>query len=338
MALESLIPQEAEALSAALERYLSDILHHPALLLRPLGRIPGAPTFLDRSYAFYEARIADRRCVFLLASGPAHTPAAIAKHLDLARGVIDDAVIILATSTLSAHNRARLIGHGVAFAVPGNQLYVPELAVDLREHFRTPRSGSGKGLSPAAQSVLFHYLLRRDSPAMTSSVIAVALRCSAMSVSRAFDNLSATGLASTVRAGRERRLQFAADRRELFDGARPLLRSPVRTVKHVLFGDRFPDLKRAGDSALADLSALTPPLKETYAASAQNWKTLVSHFHLKEVVEHEGSRAVETWSYDPAGLSDGPVVDPLSLYAQFRNHRDERVATAAERLLEKTVW
>ena len=42
---------------------------------------------------------------------------------------------------------------------------------------------------------------------------------------------------------------------------------------------------------------------------------------------------VETWSYDPAGLSDGPVVDPLSLYMQFHDHQDERIAIEADKLL-----
>ena len=46
------------------------------------------------------------------------------------------------------------------------------------------------------------------------------------------------------------------------------------------------------------------------------------------------SHTVETWSYDPVTLSTGYTVDPLSLYAQFRDHRAERVSMAAERLLD----
>ena len=32
------------------------------------------------------------------------------------------------------------------------------------------------------------------------------------------------------------------------------------------------------------------------------------------------------------------IVDPLSLYAQFHDHRDERVSMAAERLLDGISW
>ena len=57
-----------------------------------------------------------------------------------------------------------------------------------------------------------------------------------------------------------------------------------------------------------------------------------------EVDETEAESGVETWSYDPAGLSDGRLVDPLSLYAQFRDYSDERVSMAAEKLLESLSW
>ena len=248
-----------------------------------------------------------------------------------------DAVVILAASSMSTHNRARLIAQGIPFAVPGNQLYIPELAMDLREHFRAPKPSRGDGFSPAAQAVLFHYLLRRGESATTPSAIAECLRYSAMSIGRAFDALAAVGLAKTERHGKERHLQIVHDRHALMEKARPLLRTPVRAVKHVKPHGRLPNLKLAGESALAELTDLTHPKGETYAVAAHGWKTLAENLQLENVSEHEDGCTIETWSHDPAGLSDGPIVDPLSLYAQFRDHHDERIVMAAERLMESAI-
>src|SRR5690606_13812044 len=98
-------------------------------------------------------------------------PANIARHVALVRSAVD-AIVVFAAPAASAYNRSRLIAHGVAFVVPGNQLYIPELAMDLREHFRSPRTRPTDALSPAAQAVLFHHILRLDETATTPTALA----------------------------------------------------------------------------------------------------------------------------------------------------------------------
>lgn len=325
------------AFAEALERYLGETLHE-SIKVRDIQGTISIPTFLDRSYRFYEARIIGTRCVVIAARENAATPADIAKHVSLVRSAVEG-IVVFAAQSLSAHNRSRLIAQGVPFVVPGNQLYIPNLAMDLREHFRAPKPKGAEGLSPAAQAVLFHYLLRPDEFVATPSAIAGRLHYSPMSIGRAFDDLVAVGLARTEKFGKERHIQFDADRWKLIEAARPLLRSPVRSVKHVL-GNAYlvPNLKLAGESALAKLTDLAPPRMDTFAVVASDWKAIAASFELVEVDEFEARFTVETWSYDPAGLSESPVVDPLSLYAQFRDHRDERISMAAERLLENEIW
>ena len=97
-------------------------------------------------------------------------------------------------------------------------------------------------------------------------------------------------------------------------------------------------LKRAGETALAELTVLSPPPLRTFAVAASDWKQTADDYGIFETEADEAQCIVETWTYDPDGLSGAPIVDPLSLYAQFRGHRDERVSMAAERLLEEVVW
>lgn len=324
------------AFAETLERYLGDTLHDHVRVQESTAP-QNLPSFLDRAYHFYEARIAGRRCVFLAALDSAATPSDITKHVGLVRNSID-AIVIFAAPSLSAHNRARLIGQRVPFVVPGNQLYIPDLAMDLREHFRAPRQRHDDGLSPAAQAVLFDHLLRHADEAMIPSLIAARLRYSAMSIGRAFDDLAASGLARTEKHGKERHIRFKAEGRQLFEAARDLLRSPVRAVKFVRGDHSQAPLKQGGEWALAALTDLSRPSIITYAVAAGNWKAIAQASGFVETSRDQADLVIETWSYDPAALSDTDTVDPLSLYAQFRDHRDERVSMAAEHLLENIAW
>lgn len=325
-----------EAFARILEHYLGETLHQ-AVGVGAFQETGSLPTFLSRTYRFYKASIAGRACVFLAAGEISATPSDISKHVALVQSKID-AIVVFAVASMSAHNRSRLISQGIPFVVPGNQLYIPALAMDLREHFRAPRLPSAEGLSPAAQAVLFRHLLRPSDEDATPSIIAERLAYSAMSIGRAFDDLEAAGLASTEKRGKERHLQFKWDRRTLLEKSRSRLRSPVRSVKYVRDLRWSQPLKLAGESALAELTDLSTPQLPTYAIASSGWKAIAAAFSLVEVTAFEADAMVETWSYDPAKLSDRPTVDPLSLYAQFREHRDERVAMAAERLLETLQW
>ena len=79
-------------------------------------------------------------------------------------------------------------------------------------------------------------------------------------------------------------------------------------------------------------------LHVTGRSAAGDWKNIARTHELVETDRDRASRIVETWSYDPAALSAARTVDPLSLYARFRDHRDERVSMAAERLLDGLPW
>lgn len=320
----------------SLERYLGELLHE-RIDVRSFEGTRSFPSFIGRTYNLYETRILGRHCIIVARLGDTATPADIAKHIDIVRNATQ-ATVAFATMTMSSHNRSRLIGQGVPFIVPGNQLFIPDLAIDLREHFRAPRHRQADGLSPAAQTVLFHHILHLDRNVTTPSMLADRLHYSAMSIGRAFDDLVAAGLAETVRHGKERRIHFKAEGRSLLEEATPLLRSPVRSLKFVRGDARRAHLMLAGETALSHLTELGSPRIDTFAVAASDWKAISQTADLAETDRDEANCIIETWSYDPAALSDTHTVDVLSLYAQFQDHRDERVAMAADRLLENLPW
>ena len=337
MTLEYTFDETLDAAPAdRLARYLTVVLRD-RMRLRPTDPPKGLPVFLTRAYKFHDTKIAGRHCLFLLTGAREKTPSDIAKHV---RRIEEstDAIIIYAPAALSARNRARLIEQGVAFAVPGNQLFVPELAMDLREHFRTAKPAESELLPPAAQVLLFHYLLEPHEIETTPGKLGDRLGYSAMTMGRAFDDLAAAGAAQTRKIGRERHIHWKAEKRELLEMLTPALQGPVRKRRFIAHDFKRPEFHLAGETALAEYTNLSPPRLETWAASAAGWKTIVRAYDFKQVDEIDADVAIETWAYDPAALTDGMLVDPLSLYAQFKDHEDERVAQAAEHLLEKIRW
>jgi hypothetical protein len=84
---------------------------------------------------------------------------------------------------------------------------------------------------------------------------------------------------------------------------------------------------------------LAPPRLETRAILAASWKNLQAAQSLRPATAFDDVRVeVQTWTYDPRVLASNGVVDRLSLYLSVRGSPDERVAQAAEELLETFAW
>ena len=152
-----------------LEAYLEIVLQRGVELQDWVGH-GRLPVFLTRLYQFFESRIGQTPILFMFAEETGeHTPAEIAKHLDLVRPEFDG-IVVYSAERLAAGFRARLVAGGVAFAVPGNQLFVPELATDLREHFRGPkpeRTEKTVAIGPACS--LLSFAGRGAGPAMDAN-------------------------------------------------------------------------------------------------------------------------------------------------------------------------
>lgn len=318
-----------------LRDYLADVLHQP-ISLTPLDTNSELPAYLSQRYRVFDANIAGHRCLFAVQDTheQGDTPGDIAKHIDRLQAIFDQ-FVVYAADQLSSDRRARFISNGVAFAIPGNQLYIPQLAMDLREHFRARPKLYEDQLSPVAQAVLFHHILRVDGSGATPTALADTLQYSAMSVGRAFDELTIHNLADVKKQGRRKIIEFNEAPRLLIELARPLLRKPARTVLYVDPALPLPNMLLAGESALAALTALTPPTSTTYAVHHKRWDVGADSNRVSTVEpDDDSTTVVQLWHYDPLLFSDADTVDPLSLYAEFWDHPNERISKAAASLLE----
>ncbi|WP_183819621.1 hypothetical protein [Parvularcula dongshanensis] len=325
-------------MATPLRAYLEKVLH-TRVKVRAWGGADGLPVFLARGYDFAELVIERIACLVMSFHGDAEPrPSNIEKHVRQVRNVYEGPVAF-ASSSMSSTFRDRLIEAGVPFIVPGNQLYFPELAIDLREHFISPAPPKRDQMAPATQAVFFHYLLNPEDWPMPVSELAGHLGYSAMTVGRAFDELAGFSLGRIQRSGRVKLLRFRSDPKTLIDSAKTLLTTPVLREHRVRWRRDPEPLQLGGLSALGELSMIDANELRCYAVSQHEAKRLKGDRTCEEVdVYVEAEARLEVWRYDPRLLSRDRIVDPLSLYAQFWNDPDERVSGAAYDMLENLEW
>ena len=327
---------------AAVLAYLQEILGiAPSVLAWP-----GAaklPYFLQDAFDVRELSFLDHR-VLLAIEKRTDKPglANVRGQVDKLRQVAGMPVLYV-TRTLASYERKRLVEQKVPFLVPGNQLYLPDLGIDMREYFRKPAAVPQSALSPATQAMLIAVLLRQ--PWSAEWQLAAVARdldytYTAMTLSRAVKELTAAGIAELSTKGRARWLLAAGNAAETWERAKPMLRSPVK--RRVWVG---PDPKRipfrlrlAGLSALARHSMLSDPPFPSYAAGPGDWRLakLVRVETLPEPIP--GASEWEIWHYSPALVSSSETVDPLSLTLSLQGNPDERVQLALDELKARFPW
>lgn len=324
----------------AVHAYLHEILGI-APKVRAWAGTGKLPYFLQEAFEVRELKLLDRQ-VLLAIDQRADRPglANVRGQMDKLRQLAGMPVVYV-TRTLASYERKRLIEQKVPFLVPGNQLYLPDLGIDLREYFRKPTVAAQTALSPATQAMLIAVLLRRPWRAEWQPAEVVGeLGYTPMTLSRAVKELTAAGIATLRTEGRVRWLHTERTAAETWEHARPMLRSPVKRRAWVLTPQktRPRPLRLAGLSALARFSMLSEPQWPTYAVAQAEWKaaTQAGFETLPEPLP--GACEWELWHYSPALVRDSDTVDPLSLTLSLQGNQDERVQLALDELKGRFPW
>ena len=300
-------------------------------------KLRGLPAFLAGGYRFREWSFMGQELTLAETDLPAAELSAteLREHArQLAAHLGRPVAFVLAG--VEPYQRNRLVQLGVAFIVPELQLFIPPFA-HLTEQYR--RQVQADKLPAAAQLAVLYQLLRKPEPGGLLNQWAGWLGYSAMTMSKVRAELVGAGLCEREPGAKARGLRFVAAGRELWEKARPFLRSPVNRVLGVRF-DKLPDgFVDAGLRALSRQSLLPEDAVPTYACRDLLCRYLVEEGRLRVVEHDEEARArVERWRYDPALLARNGAVDPLSLCLSLADSADERVRLAAEKLLEQVAW
>lgn len=234
----------------------------------------------------------------------------------------------LVFESLSKYRRDALIKAHIPFVVPGKQLYLPFMGVALNERCDSVAEDTEK-LLPSAQAIFFYYLYSKQDRIYINDAVK-DLQYSAMSVSRAAKQLVQTGLFEECKEGVQKLLIARYDRKEMFEQMRPFMIDPVKRRIYIASEDIPAQCCLAGYSAMAHYTMLNTPALACYAADVS-----AKLKGAAGLTDADRQAQVEIWKYDPAVLSKGNCVDPLSLIISLQENPDERTEEAIEELLEK---
>ncbi len=306
------------------------------------------PFFLRDRYQFYLAKILKLECILMVnLREQEDQPAAIHKHLSQVQER-SGKVCIYIRSKVTSYNRSRLIEKKIPFVIPGNQLYLPMLGLDLREHYRALHQAPEK-FSPSTQAVVINFLLHHkkyesgDKNIPNIAGLATELGYTQMTISRALDEIEAAKVGlHTDLVGRERMVKILQkSKRDLWEQAATYLQSPVKKTQPFLQNTTgYIAAYKANLTALAHYSNLAAPVNPTIASSP-HWKPPSAGAPETariptgdNVIIHE-----EIWTYPPQPfMQEGGVVDPFSLFLSLREEEDERVEAALAEMMERIEW
>ncbi|MFA5814456.1 MAG: hypothetical protein WC865_02410 [Bacteroidales bacterium] len=315
----------------------------------PSAKMGGLPMFIGETYTLEHAVMFDRELVFAEPrTNVGFSIQQIEKHFELIRKALNRDVILV-LSELAAYYRKRLIEKGISFVVPGKQLFLPNLLIDLRENYTHPKTRKrGLTLLPSAQFLLIYHILHRYKKNQIENYsfkeIANVLGYTAMAITKAAENLKQLEIIE-VAGDREKFIRFKLDRAELWRDLeqRNLWINPV--VKKV-FVDEKPNgvfMLPSNATALPQYTDMNPSRQEFFALDKTLYYRLQKNNLLRNANESEGKYCLEIWKYNPLALAGempnaDAVVDPLSLYLSLKDNHDERMEMALEQIINKFIW
>jgi len=122
--------------------------------MKPWARANELPYFLHDAFQISELELLGQPIV--LAAARAEAKQSLREDrtwLDKVKAVAGQSAVYV-TDALASYDRPRLIKQKVPFIVQRNQLYLPDLGLDLRGYFRQRAPAMDATLSPSAQAML----------------------------------------------------------------------------------------------------------------------------------------------------------------------------------------
>lgn len=318
-----------------LEEYLKTVLGKNNLKIDEI-KIPSLPFLLHDLYAFYKMRLLDNEfIIFTPKKSNNILPGVINKHYGLIKKSVHLEAFLLCEQVMS-YTRRDLIKYQIPFVVPGAQMYLPMLGLDLRERFSKQKKKIEK-LSPAAQVVILYGIYNKNQNRHTPSELSRKLKYSKMTIGRAFDGILGLDLAVEKKEGKDRFLEFENDKSILWSKTLEYMDSPVKKEVFISAMPSGINYYKAGLTALSEYTMIAPPDIENIAIYKNDFSKI-----REIVVDPINSDAfkfkMQLWTYPPEFFAKNQVVDELSLSLTFKDLEDERIEKSLEIMMENIKW
>ena len=316
----------------SITRYLKNTLGMTDLELTDYPKAAQLPYLLQDQFEFLQMKFTKH--FVILAIPKKNIP--LRQMRDALGHLPSDQPLVMCFESLASYERRHLIEQKISFLVPGNQLYLLDLGIDLREYFHRKKQVPVRALNPATQAMLLWFLQNHQlTIEWAPSEAATTLKYTSMTASRAVAELVELGLFEEFSRGRRKYLRANNSHEQIWQKAKPYLRSPVKqeiwTREPVYLCPS--EICLAGISALSKLTTISSDQETCYALSPQNWQEVKQSLIVLPEKE-PGASCYQIWAYEPrmyreGSISSGPsCVDTLSLWLSFRDSSDPRIELA----------
>ncbi len=319
-----------------LQKYVFDALGIE-ISIKPLSNsnLHKLPLFLRSMYHFQKTWLFEREIILLQQNeNEFRTADHYFKHIQHIEQTCN-LPVVLVLEPIEAYNRKRLIEKQVAFIIPGKQMFIPQLLIDLKE-FRYAGKKKRETIQPAAQCLLFYHFLKENVEDMNFKMIAEKTNYTQMTITRAANDLAEREICR-IGGRKDKKIIFNADKRTIWEKVQPFLQNPIK--RKIYIEDHFDDnlMYQAGYSALAFYTNIAGDVHECFAIAKTDYMYLKKHRQIRTTNKIEGRYCIEIWKYAPGILAKNRIVDPLSLYLTLKDEKDERVELELEEMI-KNVW
>ena len=237
--------------------------------------------------------------------------------------------VIFTLKSLESYNITRLTRAKVNFIVPGKLIFIPSLLIVLREMKNSVKVMPEKMPSVAQMLVLYH-LENGTIEGLNTSEIANLTKLAYPTINVALRWLETNNIIALV-GGKQKHVQIASDKMELWNKSLPLMSSPI---ERILFTDTKPTGSLlAGETAMGHYTMLAEPTVPIVAIDKFTAKKNAAMMN-----KQYGDIQVEVWKYSPTMLSNEGYVDRLSLYLCMKDSEDERIQLECDTLIEEMKW
>ena len=287
-------------------------------------QIKHLPIIITRAYSIYVTEMMRMPVLLLEVKNTENiTPLQLQKHQKLVMAKTTSPVVFV-LERIASYNLSRLATARVNFIVPGKQIFVPTLMMNMKE-IKDGRVLEEELMPGMAQCILLYHIEHGGLTGKSASELAEQFHVSYPNISRALRWLEKKGLCQ-LNGAKTKSLAFDEDIRDLWEKALPLMPSPVE--RKVYTDQYIENSKLAGESAMEELTMLASPQIPVIAISKAEAKA-----QNNLLFRHEGKYAVEIWRYDPNFLTTGTTVDSVSLYLSMKASDDERVQIELDKLI-----
>jgi hypothetical protein len=334
----------------SLQKYLKEVLDEIIVVNRlPEYEVSKLPMYVTQLYKIYTTRLLDTELVLVqLVNANNLSIAQTEKQIRNLNKLFNKTVVLILDHVVS-YNRNRLIKKKVNFIVPGKQLFLPEMLVDLKDGDTIKSSFKEKqSLIPSAQVMVLYQILGLsefwDIEEKSFKEIALKLNYSPMAISKAVGNLQTLELV-TIAGEKEKCIQFNYDKVKLWEKIEENGFWNYPVFKRVYI-DELPMGVKTWDcntSALSEYSDINQSRQNYVAIGRREYNKLNKQNLFINANPTEGNYCLEVWKYNPGILSHTAIiteliVDPLSLYLTLKNTPDERIEMALEQIKKKFIY